>query len=78
MSLLLEKGHSQARLYSIIMVQNEAELVRDRIRHDRVMFLTISKLVSDTSIVELKQQDRRKLHEQLQEMAEGLLNGSYG
>lgn len=78
MSLLLEKGHSQARLYSIIMVQNEAELVRDRIRHDRVMFLTISKLVSDTSIVELKQQDRRKLHEQLQEMTEGLLNGSYG
>lgn len=78
MSLLFEKGHSQARLYSIIMVQNEAELVRDRIRHDRVMFLTISKLVSDTSIVELKQQDRRKLHEQLQEMIGGLLNGSYG
>lgn len=77
-SILLEKGHLQARLYPIIMLQNEAEIVRERRRSDFVLFGTLQKLILDASNTDLKQSDRKELHKVLNEMITDIGNGHYG
>lgn len=77
-SVCLSAGHLQARLYSLIMLRNEAELVRERRRQDFVLYGTLTKLINDAGNTDIKQNDRKELHRALTEMLDNIGIGYYG
>ena len=77
-SLLLEKGHSQARLYPIIMLWNEAEICRERRRADLAM---LSIVMQHTIVASDSQLDRKGLKQaatNLKTLLKELQDGRYG
>lgn len=77
-SVCLSGGHLQARLYSLIMLRNEAEIIRERRRQDFVLYGTLTKLINDAGNTDIKQDDRKELHRALNEMLDQIGNGYYG
>lgn len=77
-SVCLSNGHSQARLYSLIMLRNEAELIRERKRNDFVLYGTLTKLIHDASNTDIKPDDRKELHKALNDMLNHIGIGYYG
>lgn len=77
-SVCLANGHSQARLYSLIMLRNEAELIRERRRQDFIIYGTLTKLINDAGNTDIKANDRKELNKQLHEMLENIGIGYYG
>lgn len=78
MSLLLEKGHSQARLYPIIMLWNEAEICRERRRSDLAM---LSIVMQHTIVASDSQLDRKGVKQaatNLKTLLKELQDGRYG
>ena len=78
MSLLLEKGHSQARLYPIIMLWNEAEICRERRRADLAM---LSIVMQHTIVASDSQLDRKGVKQaatNLKTLLKELQDGRYG
>lgn len=77
-SVCLANGHSQARLYSLIMLRNEAELIRERRRQDFLLYGTLTKLINDAGNTDIKEDDRKALHIELKDMLDNIGNGFYG
>ncbi len=77
-SICLANGHSQARLYSLIMLRNEAELIRERRRQDFVLYGTLTKMIFDASNTDIKQEALKDLNKALQEMLNNIGTGHYG
>lgn len=77
-SVCLAGGHLQARLYSLIMLRNEAELIRERRRQDFILYGTLTKLINDAGNTDIKQDDRKELHKALNEMLDHIGIGYYG
>lgn len=78
MSICLANGHSQARLYSLIMLRNEAEIIRERRRQDFVLYGTLTKMIFDASNTDIKQEALKDLNKALQEMLNNIGTGHYG
>ena len=77
-SICLANGHSQARLYSLIMLRNEAEIIRERRRQDFVLYGTLTKMIFDASNTDIKQEALKDLNKALQEMLNNIGTGHYG
>lgn len=77
-SICLANGHSQARLYSLIMLRNEAELIRERRRQDFVLYGTLTKMIFDASNTDIKQDALKELNVALRDMLNHIGTGHYG
>lgn len=77
-SVCLSNGHLQARLYSLIMLRNEAEFVRERRRQDFVLYATLTKLIIDAANTDIEKNGRKELHKHLTDMLDNIGNGYYG
>lgn len=77
-SMLLEKGHSQARLYPVIMLWNEAEICRERRRLDLFALATIMQHVAIATNGNLTQQGQKEASKNLTDMLKGINNGWFG
>lgn len=78
MSICLANGHSQARFYSLIMLRNEAELIRERRRQDFVLYGTLTKMIFDASNTDIKQDALKELNAALRDMLNHIGTGHYG
>lgn len=77
-SICLANGHSQACLYSLIMLRNEAELIRERRRQDFVLYGTLTKMIFDASNTDIKQDALKELNAALRDMLNHIGTGHYG
>ena len=77
-SVCLASGHSQARLYSLIMLRNEAEIIRERRRQDFILYGVLTKLVNDAGNTDIAEKDRKALHHELTNMFKHIGLGYYG
>lgn len=76
-SFLLEKGHSQARLYPIIMLWNEAEICRERKRADFITLLTIMQTVGIATNGNHTKSSAKKSADNLNMLIKEIQNGGY-
>ncbi len=77
-SICLANGHSQARLYSLIMLRNEAEIIRQQKRQDFVLLGILMKTVENSCIVDMKQSDREKMQKELSNLLDDIQKGNHG
>ena len=77
-SVLIEKGHSQARLYPVIMLWNEAEICRERTRLDLLALATIMQRVVIATNGNLTKQGQKEATQNLADMLKGISDGWFG
>ena len=77
-SVLIEKGHSQARLYPVIMLWNEAEICRERKRLDLLALATIIHRVAIATNGNLTKQGQKEATQNLADMLKGINDGWFG
>lgn len=77
-SVLIEKGHSQARLYPVIMLWNEAEICRERKRLDLLALATIMQRVVIATNGNLTKQGQKEATQNLADMLKGISDGWFG
>lgn len=77
-SVLIEKGHSQARLYPVIMLWNEAEICRERKRLDLLALATIIHRVAIATNGNLTKQGQKEATQNLADMLKGISDGWFG
>ena len=77
-SVLIEKGHSQARLYPVIMLWNEAEICRERKRLDLLAIATIMQRVAIATNCNLTKQGQKEATQNLADMLKGINDGWFG
>ena len=77
-SVLIEKGHSQARLYPVIMLWNEAEICRERTRLDLLALATIMQRVIIATNGNLTKQGQKEATQNLADMLKGISDGWFG
>lgn len=77
-SVLIEKGHSQARLYPVIMIWNEAEICRERRRLDLLAMATIMQRVAIATNGNLTKNGQKEATQNLADMLKGINNGWFG
>lgn len=77
-SVLIEKGHSQARLYPVIMLWNEAEICRERKRLDLLALATITQRVAIATNGNLTKQGQKEATQNLADMLKGINDGWFG
>ena len=77
-SVLIEKGHSQARLYPVIMLWNEAEICRERKRLDLLALATIMQRVVIATNGNLTKQGQKEATQNLADMLKGISYGWFG
>ena len=77
-SVLIEKGHSQARLYPVIMLWNEAEICRERKRLDLLAIATIKQRVAIATNGNLTKQGQKEATQNLADMLKGITDGWFG
>ena len=77
-SVLIEKGHSQARLYPVIMLWNESETCRERKRLDLLALATITQRVAIATNGNLTKQGQKEATQNLADMLKGINDGWFG
>ena len=77
-SVLIEKGHSQARLYPVIMLWNEAEICRERKRLDLLALATIMQRVVIATNGNLTKPGQKEATQNLADMLKGISDGWFG
>ena len=78
MSVLLEKGHSHARLYPIVMLWNEVEICNERRRNDLITLAAIMQAVNVATSPNHTKQTASAATKNLNKLIEDIRNGSSG
>lgn len=74
-SFLLERGHSQARRYPIIMLWNEAEIGRDRKRRDLTALALVMQGVAAATSPNHTKKTGKEATEALNQLIKDIENG---